>query len=113
MTTTAQVVGAAATELHPNSAVVLVFVNQATTSKERPDPSAGVQQRAGIAGQGAGHVADQQVRSGLDCRPVRTANDRRSVCACSAALSRETTQSGTAESNPWNVAATTCNSVCT
>ena len=39
VTTTAQVVGAAATELHPNSAVVLVFVNQATTSKERPDPS--------------------------------------------------------------------------
>jgi Mce-associated membrane protein len=37
--TVAQVVGAAATELHQNSAVVLVFVNQATTSKERPDPS--------------------------------------------------------------------------
>ena len=40
VTTTAQVVGAAATELHPKSAVVLVFVNQVTTSKERPDPSA-------------------------------------------------------------------------
>jgi Mce-associated membrane protein len=40
VTTTAQVVGAAATELHPESAVVLVFVNQVTTSKERPDPSA-------------------------------------------------------------------------
>lgn len=39
VTTTAQVVGAAATELHPTSAVVLVFVNQVTTSKERPDPS--------------------------------------------------------------------------
>jgi Mce-associated membrane protein len=39
VTTTAQVVGAAATELHGNSAVVLVFVNQVTTSKERPDPS--------------------------------------------------------------------------
>jgi Mce-associated membrane protein len=37
--TTAQVVGAAATQLHPDSAVVLVFVNQATTSKERPDPA--------------------------------------------------------------------------
>src|SRR6201987_5611351 len=37
--TTAQVVGAAASELHPNSAVVLVFVNQATTSKERPAPA--------------------------------------------------------------------------
>lgn len=37
--TTAQVVGAAATELRENSAVVLVFVNQATASKERPDPS--------------------------------------------------------------------------
>jgi len=40
VTTTAQVVGAAATELHPKSAVVLVFVNQVTASKERPDPSA-------------------------------------------------------------------------
>ena len=39
LTTTAQVVGAAATELQPNSAVVLLFVNQATTSKERPDPT--------------------------------------------------------------------------
>jgi Mce-associated membrane protein len=39
VTTTAQVVGAAASELHPDSAVVLVFVNQASTSKERPDPS--------------------------------------------------------------------------
>ena len=37
--TTAQVVGAATTELHPNSAVVLVFINQVTTSKERPDPA--------------------------------------------------------------------------
>jgi Mce-associated membrane protein len=39
VTTAAQVVGAATTELHRDSAVVLVFVNQATTSKERPDPS--------------------------------------------------------------------------
>ena len=39
VTTTAQVVGAAASEVHPNSAVVLVFVNQVTTSKERPDPA--------------------------------------------------------------------------
>jgi Mce-associated membrane protein len=39
VTTTAQVVGAAAAELHPNSAVVLIFVNQATASKERPDPA--------------------------------------------------------------------------
>lgn len=39
VTTAAQVVGAAATELHRDSAVVLVFVNQATTSKERPDPT--------------------------------------------------------------------------
>ncbi len=40
VTTTAQVVGAAPTEVHPKSAVVLIFVNQVTTSKERPDPSA-------------------------------------------------------------------------
>jgi Mce-associated membrane protein len=39
VTTTAQVVGAAASELHPNSAVVLIFVNQVTASKERPDPA--------------------------------------------------------------------------
>jgi Mce-associated membrane protein len=39
LTTTAQVVGAAASELHPNSAVVLLFVNQATISKDRPDPA--------------------------------------------------------------------------
>ncbi len=37
--TTAQVVGAAVSDLHPGSAEVLVFVNQATASKERPDPS--------------------------------------------------------------------------
>jgi Mce-associated membrane protein len=39
LTTTAQVVGAAVSELHSNSAVVLVYVNQATTSKDRPDPA--------------------------------------------------------------------------
>jgi Mce-associated membrane protein len=39
VTTTAQVVGAAASEMHPDKAVVLVFVNQVTTSKERPDPA--------------------------------------------------------------------------
>lgn len=37
--TTAQVVGAAVSELHPDSAVVLLFVDQTTTSKDRPDPS--------------------------------------------------------------------------
>ena len=40
VTTTAQVVGAAPSELQPNSATVLVFVNQVTTSRERPDPAA-------------------------------------------------------------------------
>jgi Mce-associated membrane protein len=39
LTTTAQVVGAAPSELQPNSAVVLLFVNQATVSEERPDPA--------------------------------------------------------------------------
>lgn len=39
VTTTAQVVGAAASELNPDKAVVLVFINQATASKERPDPA--------------------------------------------------------------------------
>jgi Mce-associated membrane protein len=37
--TTARVSGAALQELHPDSAVVLVFVDQATTSKDNPDPS--------------------------------------------------------------------------
>jgi Mce-associated membrane protein len=37
--TTAHVMGAAVSELHPDSAVVLVYVDQSTTSKDRPDPS--------------------------------------------------------------------------
>ncbi|MBW0011599.1 hypothetical protein [Mycobacterium sp.] len=37
--TTAHVIGAAVSELHPASAVVLVFVDQSTTSKDMPDPS--------------------------------------------------------------------------
>ncbi|WP_372516843.1 hypothetical protein [Mycobacterium szulgai] len=37
--TTAHVMRAAISELHPNSAVVLVFVDQSTTSKDSPDPS--------------------------------------------------------------------------
>jgi Mce-associated membrane protein len=35
--TTASVVRSAVSELHPDSAVVLVFINQNTTSKENPD----------------------------------------------------------------------------
>lgn len=38
ITATAGVLQAAVSELHPDSAVVLVFVNQSTRSKERPDP---------------------------------------------------------------------------
>ena len=37
--TTARVIGAAVSELHPNSAVALVYVDQSTTSKDRPDPT--------------------------------------------------------------------------
>ena len=37
--TTAHVMGAAVSELHPDSAMVLVFVDQSTTSKDKPDPS--------------------------------------------------------------------------
>jgi Mce-associated membrane protein len=37
--TSAHVMGAAVSELHPNSAVVLVYVDQSTTSKDKPDPS--------------------------------------------------------------------------
>jgi Mce-associated membrane protein len=38
VTETAKVVRAAVSELHPDSAVVLVFVNQTATSKEKPEP---------------------------------------------------------------------------
>jgi Mce-associated membrane protein len=38
ITQTAKVVRAAVSELHPNSAVVLVFLNQTATSKEKPQP---------------------------------------------------------------------------
>ena len=37
--TEANVVRAAVAEMHPDRAVVLVFVNQVTTSKDRPDPA--------------------------------------------------------------------------
>lgn len=37
--TEATVARAAVSEMHPDSAVVLVFVNQVTTSKDRPDPA--------------------------------------------------------------------------
>jgi Mce-associated membrane protein len=37
--TTANVMGVAVSELHPDSAVVLVFVDQSSTSKDKPDPS--------------------------------------------------------------------------
>ena len=38
ITATAKVVRAALSELHPDSAVVLVFLNQNTASKEKPEP---------------------------------------------------------------------------
>ena len=38
LTTTAKVIRAAVSELHPNSAVVLVFVDQTTASKQKPEP---------------------------------------------------------------------------
>ncbi len=38
LTATAKVVRAALSELHPDSAVVLVFLNQNTASKEKPEP---------------------------------------------------------------------------
>lgn len=37
--TTAVVLRAAVSELHPDSAVVLVFINQTTTSPDRPEPT--------------------------------------------------------------------------
>lgn len=38
VTTSATVIKAAVSDLHPNSAVVLVFVKQKTSSKEKPEP---------------------------------------------------------------------------
>lgn len=38
VTTSATVVKAAVSQIHPNSAVVLVFLKQKTTSKDKPDP---------------------------------------------------------------------------
>lgn len=38
LTTTAVVLRAAVSELHPDSAVVLAFINQTTTSRDRPEP---------------------------------------------------------------------------
>ncbi|WP_390176238.1 hypothetical protein [Mycobacterium asiaticum] len=37
--TTAHVIRAAVSELHPDSAVVLVYVDQSTTSKDKPEPA--------------------------------------------------------------------------
>jgi Mce-associated membrane protein len=37
--TSAVVIRAAVAELHPDSAVIMVFLNQTTTSKERPEPT--------------------------------------------------------------------------
>lgn len=41
MTATARVTQAAVSQLHPDSASVLVFVNQTTTTKDNPDPMIG------------------------------------------------------------------------
>lgn len=38
LTTTAKVIRAAVSDLHPNSAVVLVFVDQTTASTQKPEP---------------------------------------------------------------------------
>ncbi|OBJ57614.1 hypothetical protein A9W94_17205 [Mycobacterium asiaticum] len=38
LTATAKVIKAAISDMHPDSAVVLVFVNQTTTSKRKPEP---------------------------------------------------------------------------
>jgi Mce-associated membrane protein len=37
--TVAQIIGAGVSELHPDSAVVLVFLDEVTVSKDRPDPA--------------------------------------------------------------------------
>ena len=60
--TTAHVVAAALSELRPDSAVVLVYVDQTTTSNDSPDPTKSTKQCAGQNGSHQRQLADRQVR---------------------------------------------------
>ncbi len=68
--TTASVKGAAVSQLRPDSAVVLIFINQTTTSKASPAPTLVGQQRAGEHDPGRRHLADHQVRARYSVAPV-------------------------------------------
>ena len=60
--TSAAVVRAAVSELHPDSAVVLVFINQTTTSKENPDGAFAASSGEGRPEQDQRHLAHLVVR---------------------------------------------------
>ena len=63
--TNARVLGAAVQELHPDSAVVLVLVDQSTTSKDNPDPAMASSSVLVSLDPGQRHLADHQIRPGL------------------------------------------------
>jgi Mce-associated membrane protein len=71
--TTAHVMGAAVSELHPDSAVVLVFVDQSTTGKDKPNPSPAASDVLVSLTRGQQQLADHQVRPDLGNRVHRAA----------------------------------------
>lgn len=69
VTTTATVVKAAVSEMHPNSAVVLVFIRQKTASKEKPQPVV-TSSSSGSADKGQRVMAYRKIRCRVsaECR---------------------------------------------
>ena len=68
--TTAVVLRAALSEFHPDSAVVLLFVNQSTQSKDRPEPTLTHQQCIGHDDESRWEVAHFVVQSGVGPSPM-------------------------------------------
>ncbi len=64
LTTTAKVIRAAVSDLHPDSAVVLVFVDQTTASVQKKDPEKTQSCRPGHADKGQWFLADREIRPG-------------------------------------------------
>ena len=64
LTTTAKVIRAAISDLHPDSAVVLVFVDQTTASMQKKDPAKNESSVAGHADQDQRFLADREIRPG-------------------------------------------------
>ena len=64
LTTTAKVIRSAVSELHPDSAVVLVFVDQTTASVKKKDPEKTQSCRPGHTDKGQRFLADREIRPG-------------------------------------------------